>query len=366
MENTSKKSSPRLQLIISVMIMAALFIAELYVMINESKNIVLVVGIAVLILIALYFVIDAVLDCVKEKDIAIREQYDNIYRSEKASYMLLKKNLEELSKQIKTMEQGTGKTEVDISEITKSQKAIAKVAMNKNKDTQDRLFIELNNLEASLNDSVSGLSEKLSGFQEEIERLADHIARINEEAILAASKNSQEIRTIVTEKEVEVIDEIEDNILDDSSIEDAVLEEAIFDTDINDTEEVDEKLEFDNIDINELDIDVSSLVESDDDVLSQLLAAEETPIEEEEIDVLAELTKAMEEAPAPTPTPVAADNGGKMGQDDIAALIASMTGGDATPTPEPTPAPVPTPAPADNGGKMNQDDIAALIASMTN
>ena len=43
-----------------------------------------------------------------------------------------------------------------------------------------------------------------------------------------------------------------------------------------------------------------------------------------------------------------------------------MTGGDATPTPEPTPAPVPTPAPADNGGKMNQDDIAALIASMTN
>ena len=54
MENTSKKSSPRLQLIISVMIMAALFIAELYVMINESKNVVLVVGIAVLILIALY------------------------------------------------------------------------------------------------------------------------------------------------------------------------------------------------------------------------------------------------------------------------------------------------------------------------
>ena len=77
------------------------------------------------------------------------------------------------------------------------------------------------------------------------------------------------------------------------------------------------------------------------------------------------------------PTPAPADNGGKMGQDDIAALIASMTGGDAapaaepepvpepTPEPVPEPAPAPSPAPADNGGKMNQDDLAALIASMT-
>ena len=70
MEKTSKKSSPRLQLIISVLIMAALFLAELYVMINESRNIVLVVGIAVLILIALYFVVDAIMDCMNEKNIA--------------------------------------------------------------------------------------------------------------------------------------------------------------------------------------------------------------------------------------------------------------------------------------------------------
>lgn len=396
MEKTPKKSSSRLQLVIAVMIMAALFLAELYVMINESNNVVLLVGIAVLILIALYFVVDAIMDCMNEKNIANRELYDDIHRSEKASYMLLKKNLEEISKQVKALDGGSNKKDESSAEIVKSQKAIAKVAMAKTKETQDRLFIELNNLEASLNDSIHGLSQKLSGFQEEIERLADHIAKINEEAILAASKNMEEIKTIVTEapvatpvveslvEEPTVLDEVFEDVLGDSFEEDTTLEDLLAEpemdvvseleeldsllTDIvDDVEEAASELDFGDIDLGGLDLeaDVASPVESDDDILSQLLAAEETPVEEE-VDVLAELTKAVEPEPVPAPAPAPADNGGKMGQDDIAALIASMTGGDAAPAPEPEPAPAPIPAPVDNGGKMNQDDIAALIASMTN
>jgi len=410
MEKTPKKSNSRLQLVIAIMIMAALFLAELYVMINESNNVVLLIGIAVLILIALYFVIDAVMDASNENNIASRELYDDIHRSEKASYMLLKKNLEEISKQVKALNGSTCKKEDNTAVIIKSQKAVAKVAMSKSKETQDRLFIELNNLEASLNDRIRGLSEKLSGFQEEIERLADHIARINEEAILTASKNVQENRPVVMAEPVEapvveepivettpveevfedtfeesLIDVLEDNLAD-SLVEESPLEDVLMDTGLEVESEMDElasllndtvsdieepvsELDFGNIDLGGLDLDVGvdSPVESDDDVLSQLLSAEEAPVEEE-VDVLAELTKAVDEIPAPTPTPAAADNGGKMGQDDIAALIASMTGGDVAPAaePEPTPAPAPAPAAADNGGKMNQDDIAALIASMTN
>ena len=389
MEKTPKKSNSRLQLVIAVMIMAALFLAELYVMINESNNVVLLIGIAVLILIALYFVIDAVMDSSNESNIASRELYDDIHRSEKASYMLLKKNLEEISKQVKALNGSNDKKQDNSAVIIKSQKAVAKVAMAKSKETQDRLFIELNNLEASLNDRIRGLSEKLSGFQEEIERLADHIARINEEAILTASKNIQEARPVVMTEQVSapVIEEIP--VEEEVSVEE-VFEDVLMDTGLEVESEIDElasllndsvadveesvnELDFGDIDLGALDIEEVAPIESDDDILSQLLAAEEAPVEEE-VDVLAELTKAVEEAPVaepiptPAPTPAPADNGGKMGQDDIAALIASMTGGDAAPAaePEPTPAPAPAPAPADNGGKMNQDDIAALIASMTN
>jgi len=411
MEKTPKKNNSRLQLVIAAMITAALFLAELYVMINESNNIVLLVGIAVLILIALYFVIDAILDSTNENNIANRELYDDIHRSEKASYMLLKKNLEEISKQVRALNTNDNKTEDNSAVIIKSQKAVAKVAMNKTKETQDRLFIELNNLEASLNDRIRGLSEKLSGFQEEIERLADHIARINEEAILAASKNSQEIKTVVVSEPVEVpvMEEpiIEENteetfeetfedtfedtledVLEDSLLEESPLEEVLMETGLEVESEIDDlaslltdtvgdveepvsELDFGDIDLGALDIEESAPIEEDDDILSQLLAAEEAPAEEE-IDVLAELTKAEEEVPVaepesiptPAPAPAPADNGGKMGQDDIAALIASMTGGDAAPAAEPAPTPKPV---DDNPNRMmTPEEIAALIAGTNN
>ena len=322
MEKTPKKNNSKLKLVMAVMITAVLFIAELYVMINQSNNMVLVTGIAILILITLYFVIDAILDCVN--NIANKEQYDNIYKSSKASYMLLKKNLNELSKQIKSLNGGNDNNEADSAEIIKSQKAIAKVAMNKNKETQDKLFIELNNLEASLNDRIHGLSEKLSGFQEEIERLADHIARINEEAILAASKSSQEFAPAVEEKSV-IFEDVLNNSFEEETVSgvDVVSEleelDSLFVDSIDDVEEPENELDFGGIDLGGLDLDADSPVESDEDILSQLLAAEEAPVEEE-VDVLAELTKAEV-----TPTPAQTDSGGKMNQDDIAALIASMT-----------------------------------------
>ena len=250
MEKAPKKNNSKLKLVMAVMVTAALFIAELYVIINQSNNMVLVIGIAVFILIALYFVIDAILDCVNKNNIANKEQYDNIYKSSKASYMLLKKNLDELSKQVKSLNDGNDKNEAGSAEIIKSQKVIARVAMSKNKDAQDRLFVELNNLEASLNDSICGLSEKLSGFQEEIERLADHIARINEEAILTASKSSQEFEPAVEEESV-----IFEDVLNDSFEEETVLKESEVDV-VSELEELD-SLFVDSID------DVVKYVSSD-------------------------------------------------------------------------------------------------------
>ena len=418
MDNTPKKTAkPRLQLIISVLVTTSLILAELYVMINQPANIVLMIGIAVLVLIAVYFVLDAVMDCVKEKDIVTREQYDNIYRSEKASYMLLRKNLEEISHMIQDL--NASEPTVNVDEIVDAQKALAKITVSKNREVseklmarivkiekmvegglsvsasnpqadekQDRLFIELNNLEASLNDRLQGLSDKLSGFQEEIERLADHIAKINTEAITTALdsvKIVEPVREIVLEEDIPAVELTDDivfaeldgiSIIHESELEDVILEdtlEDVLDPDLTDFDISDEE---------------DSFVESEEDILSQLLEAEEAS-QEEEFDALAELAKVVDEEPveeiaeepeivvepepvvAPTPVAAPADNGGKMGQDDIAALIASMTGGDVAPAepapveepkPEPTPAPA---APADNGGKMNQDDIAALIASMT-
>ena len=67
---------------------------------------------------------------------------------------------------------------------------------------------------------------------------------------------------------------------------------------------------------------------------------------------------APEPAPAPEPP---APSGGKMSQDDIEKMLASL--GAPAEEPEPAPAPAPEP-PAPSGGKMSQDDIEKMLASM--
>ena len=318
-EKVVKKKGSKFKLIVSVIITVALFLAELYVMITAPANMIAVIGIGAGILLTAGLAVSAALDFVDERTGVNKEYYESIYKSEKTSYLLLKKRLEALPKQVQALEKQTGKTDNSSAEIIKAQKSIAKVMMGKNKESQELLFVELNNLEASLNDSVHDLSKRLSGFQEEIERLADHIAKINTEAIREAAQYVQTAQTV--------------NVLNES---------------------VEEEIEAKEEDV---------LV---DDILDSIgLDFEEEPIIMEE-----SIEEELEVEPAPVvQATMPADDGGKMDQDDIAALIASMTGGDAEPVEEsesiPEPVSIPVAAPADDGGKMDQDDIAALIASMT-
>ena len=86
----------------------------------------------------------------------------------------------------------------------------------------------------------------------------------------------------------------------------------------------------------------------------ELLQSEEAPAPETPVPAVEQHTS--EEEPAPEPPPQAAP-AGKMSQDDIEKMLASM----APPEPEPAPEPPPQAAPA---GKMSQDDIEKMLASM--
>ena len=81
--------------------------------------------------------------------------------------------------------------------------------------------------------------------------------------------------------------------------------------------------------------------------------------------MLASMGAPADEPPAPEPEPAPAPqpaSGGKMSQDDIEKMLASMGApADEPPAPEPEPAPAPQPA---SGGTMSQDDIEKMLASM--
>ena len=126
---------------------------------------------------------------------------------------------------------------------------------------------------------------------------------------------------------------------------------------------------------------------SQDDIAALLasMEAESAPIEEPVVEepVIEEVAAPVAEEPVETPAAAPAAPEGKMSQDDIAALLASMEA-EGAPIEEPVveepsielpieevaapiaeePVEEPAAAPAAPEGKMSQDDIAALLASM--
>ena len=95
---------------------------------------------------------------------------------------------------------------------------------------------------------------------------------------------------------------------------------------------------------------ILEVAQANDDHLSQQI---QQALEEELIpDPIPEPVPVPEPAPAPAPAP----SGGKMNQDEIEKMLASMAASD--------PEPAPAPAPAPSGGKMNQDEIEKMLASM--
>ena len=101
---------------------------------------------------------------------------------------------------------------------------------------------------------------------------------------------------------------------------------------------------------------ILEVAQANDDTLAQQI---QQALEEELSPPPAENSPVKEETPVVEDKPA---SGGKMSQDDIEKMLASMGApADEPPTPEPEPAPTPQPA---SGGKMSQDDIEKMLASM--
>ncbi len=110
----------------------------------------------------------------KQKD----AEYDEIYKAQKASYLVLKRNFEELSDLLYDMEEN-GSLPTD--EIINAQKAIAKVTISRSKENADALM--------SSNDM---LMNQVFGFEEKLNNNNAEIRTHNEQII---DKLRQEINT---------------------------------------------------------------------------------------------------------------------------------------------------------------------------
>lgn len=352
-----KEKNYRLSLVISILIAACLFVADLYIMINMPQNVLALVAVNVLFLAAIYYVIDAVTRQISAAAERKEEQYDSIFKSEKASYLLLRKTFDDLYELI---EKGNQSRKANVEDIIHAQKAVAKVSIGRSKEnadalmnSNDHIMEKISMLEAVLSDNVShpapetnkndsayaqNILDNQNKILQQLEVLQNTLNTIGADAKIAAESAKQnfftEERILAEENKIEKEEpslmeetpiEEEPSVMEETPIEEepSVMEETPIEEEpsmMEETpiEEVPSDMEETSIGKEEVsspeedlskydDIMVDTLTDSDDNV-----PVEKIPLEDETV---------VDDKPA---MPDLSDPNKVMTPDEIAALIANL------------------------------------------
>ena len=352
-----KEKNYRLSLVISILIAACLFVADLYIMINMPQNVLALVAVNVLFLAAIYYVIDAVTRQISAAAERKEEQYDSIFKSEKASYLLLRKTFDDLYELI---EKGNQSRKTNVEDIIHAQKAVAKVSIGRSKEnadalmnSNDRIMEKISMLEAVLSDNVSqpapetnkndsayaqNILDNQNKILQQLEVLQNTLNTIGADAKTAAESAKQnfftEERILAEENKIEkeepslmeetpieeepsVMEETpieeEPSVMEETPIEEepSVMEETPIEEVPSDMEETSigkEEVSSPEEDLSKYDdIMVDTLTDTDDNV-----PVEKIPLEDETV---------VDDKPA---MPDLSDPNKVMTPDEIAALIANL------------------------------------------
>lgn len=172
----NKDSKARMQMIFGILLFAFIFMAELYAIVNFPKMFIVLAVLAAADLICLYVAIRGVISVYETKYTRREEQYESIFKSEKASYLMLKKYFEEISVKLAYMEEAS---KIPTEEIVNAQKGIAKVIIKRSHE----------NTEALMN-SYEQLMDQFTTFQQGIDGLGT-VAGAYKEEILSAYKDEK-------------------------------------------------------------------------------------------------------------------------------------------------------------------------------
>ena len=406
-----KDTKARMQIIFGALILALFFSAELYMMINYSDKYLIIAGIALVELIFLYVIIQGIFTLKDEKEVRNEEQYDNVFKSEKASYLMLKKYFEEFEDKLNYLEKAS---KIPTEEIVNAQKGIAKVIMNRNREGSEAMI-----------STTEQIAEQLTEVQKQSEALQSLLASCKDEIIVsqkAAGDSSEksvqmQIQDLVVQmKDMELrlnaaLSQNQKVIVQSAPVSYATAPESISEPEpVGASEPIAEP---ESMPAPEPVVVPEPIVESE-------LVAEPEPIEEPEPVVtpepivesepvaepesIEEPEPVAEPEPIPAPEPVAEpepipepvqpaaepapDPNRSLSPDEIAALFANM-GNDSTsetkeepvsePEPEVTEEPVaaetaeapvdtapPMPDLSDPNKTLSPDEIAALFANMGN
>ena len=356
MDKNSEKNV-RFRINITLLIAVVLLVADLYAMINMPQKFIILAIITALFLVAIYFLVDSISIYLMAEKNRKEEQYDSIFKSEKASYLLLRKTFDDLYELI---EKGNQSRKANVEDIIHAQKAVAKVSIGRSKEnadalmnSNDHIMEKISMLEAVLSDNVShpapetnkndsayaqNILDNQNKILQQLEVLQNTLNTIGADAKIAAESAKQnfftEERILAEENKIETEEpslmeetpiEEEPSVMEETPIEEepsameetpieeepSVMEETPIEEVPSDMEEPSigkEEVSSPEEDLSKYDdIMVDTLTDSDDNV-----PVEKIPLEDETV---------VDDEPA---MPDLSDPNKVMTPDEIAALIANL------------------------------------------
>ena len=181
----NKDSKARMQMIFGILLFAFIFMAELYAIVNFPKMFIVLVVLAAADLICLYVAIRGVISVYETKYARREEQYESIFKSEKASYLMLKKYFEEISVKLAYMEEAS---KIPTEEIVNAQKGIAKVIIKRSHENTDALM----NSYEQLMDRFDTFQKGMDGFGTVAGAYKDEILSACKDEISSVQKGGKE------------------------------------------------------------------------------------------------------------------------------------------------------------------------------
>ena len=321
---------------ISIIVLAALFIVELYLMMNMPKEYLILGVIGLAMLIVVYRIIDLGFKIQDEKATKSEKEYENLFKSQRMSYLLMKENFEDMYVILKEIEDST---DIPIEDLIESQKAVAKVTIHRNKENANALM-----------NSNEKMIEKMFEFEAKLNTMVKAMGSGTMAEEMPMMEEAVEMTAATEETEMPAMEEMGLDDVDLSAME-SMLEEMPM------MEEVTEEAE----------MPVAEEVAEE-----AVMPEAEEVTEEAEIPVTEEVTEDVAEEPAEMPVveekaeepqvSVSDDPNHVMTPDEIAKLLGEAV---ETPAEEPVVEEKPiAPVSDDPNHVMTPDEIAALLGNL--
>jgi len=357
-----KQKKAKIQVIFLILISTLVILADFYAIINYPKEYMLIAAITVIFMICLWGVISGFFSLSALKEDRREEQYDSIFKSEKASYLMLRKYFDEIEGKIEILQK---ESKIPTEDIINAQKGIAKVVINRNKENADAIM-----------NSNEQLMETFEHLENKLKESNDFIIESQKNVIYDNLKD-------IMEKQQVLSDSIKDMEIR--------LSQAITANPIQFTANVEMPKQ-----TTDAPQSAPAMEAIPEPVVEEAAIAEPEPVAVIEPEPVIE---APEPEPVVEPSPAAAeavadttdsDPNRQLSADEIAALFASANAGATEPESEPTekvitepvteaphvpePEPVVEPSPvaeeavadttdSDPNRQLSADEIAALFAS---